>query len=150
MTQRRKYANACRMNVGRTGPKGEVGITEDLRCSLYKDPDPQEVQREMRKDKGYSGLSKKQKETLRTWSPTKDEDFEHYEAKEQYARGMHSTPMSSVTKQLKEDETLSKHPRVDPTYVKELELKLKALEEQTHVAQSKQTVLSCEEARPSF
>jgi hypothetical protein len=83
----------------------------------------------MRRDKGYSGLSRKRKETSRTWSPTTDEDFEHYEAKEQYACGMHGTPMSSVTKWSKEDETLPKHPRVDPTYIKELEWKLKALEE---------------------
>jgi hypothetical protein len=54
-----------------------------------------------------------------------------------------------MTKRSKEDETLSEPLRVDPTYVKELEQKLKALEEQTRVAQPKQTVLSYEGAGPS-
>jgi hypothetical protein len=59
LTQTRKYANVCQLNLGRTGPKGELGIKEDLRRDLCREPDPNEVTREMRRDKGYGRLIKK-------------------------------------------------------------------------------------------
>ncbi|KAG0596399.1 hypothetical protein M758_UG250400 [Ceratodon purpureus] len=50
-----RYVNSCRRTKGRTGPLGVVGITERLRQKLGRDPDPEEVQGEMVRDKGYSG-----------------------------------------------------------------------------------------------
>jgi hypothetical protein len=57
--------------------------------------------------------------------------------------------MSSAIKWSKEDESFSEPPHVDHEYIKELEWKLKALEEQTHVVQLKQSLVSYEGGRPS-
>ena len=54
-------ANASRVNFGRTGPSGEVGVRARLRKRLRRSPDPEEVQLEMSRDKGYGGRSKKNK-----------------------------------------------------------------------------------------
>ncbi|KAG0596262.1 hypothetical protein M758_UG238100 [Ceratodon purpureus] len=54
-SEQMRYANSCRRTKGRIGPLGEVGITERLRRQLGRHPDPEEVQEEMRRDKGYSG-----------------------------------------------------------------------------------------------
>ena len=45
-------ANASRMNFGRTGPSGEVGVRERLRRRLRRSPDPEEIRFEMARDKG--------------------------------------------------------------------------------------------------
>jgi hypothetical protein len=52
-------ANASRVNFGRTGPSGEVGVRERLRRQLRRSPDPEEIQQEMARDKGYGGRSKR-------------------------------------------------------------------------------------------
>jgi len=52
-------ANACRVNFGRTGPSGEVGIRERLRRQFRRSPHPEEIQLEMSRDKGYSGQCKR-------------------------------------------------------------------------------------------
>jgi len=52
-------ANASRMNFGRTGPSGEVGVRERLRKWLRRSPDPEEIRFEMARDKGYGGRSKR-------------------------------------------------------------------------------------------
>ena len=57
-----KYANACRKNKGKTGPLGVAGITERLRQQLQRTPSPSEVFEEMRRDKGYSGRSRRVKD----------------------------------------------------------------------------------------
>ena len=49
-------ANASRVNFGRTGPSGEVGVRERLRRKL-RSPDPEEINFEMARDKGYGGQS---------------------------------------------------------------------------------------------
>ena len=54
-----RYANACRKNKGRTGPLGVAGITERLRQQLQRSSSPSEVFKEMRRDKGYSGRSRR-------------------------------------------------------------------------------------------
>jgi len=54
-----KYANAARVNKGRTGPKREDGIREDLHRKLRREPDPKELQFKMQRKKGYSDVSKK-------------------------------------------------------------------------------------------
>lgn len=54
-SEQMRFANSCRRTKGRTGPLGEVGITERLRQQLGRHPDPDEVQEEMLRDKGYSG-----------------------------------------------------------------------------------------------
>ena len=59
VSQRMRYANSCRVNKGRTGPKGEEGIRADLSEKLGRDPDPDEVEFEMRRKKGYDGTTKK-------------------------------------------------------------------------------------------
>lgn len=52
-------ANASRINFGRTRPSGEVGVRERLRRQLRRSPDPEEIQQEMARDKGYGGRSKR-------------------------------------------------------------------------------------------
>ena len=52
-------ANASIVNFGRTGPSGEVGVRERLRKMLRRSPDPEEIQFEMARDKGYGGRSKR-------------------------------------------------------------------------------------------
>ena len=52
-------ANASRVNFGRTGPSGEVGVRERLRRQLKRSPEPEEVRFEMARNKGYSGRSKR-------------------------------------------------------------------------------------------
>ena len=56
-----RKANAARITLGRTGPKGEVGVTDDLRKRLGREPDPDEVGIEMRRDKGYGGKHRRVK-----------------------------------------------------------------------------------------
>lgn len=51
-------ANAARINFGRTGPSGEVGVRERLRKRLRRSPEPEEIQREMSRNKGYGGRSR--------------------------------------------------------------------------------------------
>lgn len=52
-------ANASRVNFGRTGPSGEVGIRERLRRQFRRSPHPEEIQLEMSRDKGYGGQCKR-------------------------------------------------------------------------------------------
>lgn len=54
-------ANASRLNFGRTGPSGEVGVRERLRKKLRRSPEPEEVNLEMARDKGYGGRSQRKK-----------------------------------------------------------------------------------------
>ena len=46
-------ADASRVNFGRTGPSGEVGVCERLRKRLRRSPEPEEICFEMARDKGY-------------------------------------------------------------------------------------------------
>ena len=62
LSQRMKHANACRVNKGRTGPKGEEGIWEELYHRLGREPNPKELEYEMRRKKGYDGVQKGRKE----------------------------------------------------------------------------------------
>lgn len=50
-----RIANASRVNFGRTGPSGEVGVRQRLRRILRRSPDPEEVRFEMARDKGFGG-----------------------------------------------------------------------------------------------
>ena len=54
-----KYANACRVNKGRTGPKGEEGTRAELYGKLGREPDPDEVEYKMGCKKGYDSVMKK-------------------------------------------------------------------------------------------
>ena len=54
-----RYANACRRTLGRTGSRGVNGIRERLRQILNRSPDPEEIEYEMTRDKGYGGYQKK-------------------------------------------------------------------------------------------
>jgi hypothetical protein len=60
-SQAMRHANSCRRTLGRTGPKGEMGIVEDLREQLGRSPDPDEIEDEMKRDKGYGGSSNKKR-----------------------------------------------------------------------------------------
>ena len=51
-SEQMKYANACRKLKGRIGPIGVAGVTEKLRERLGRTPDPDEIQEELRRDKG--------------------------------------------------------------------------------------------------
>jgi hypothetical protein len=52
-------ANASRVNFGRTGPSGEVGIRERLHRQFRRSPHLEEIQLEMSRDKGYGGQCKR-------------------------------------------------------------------------------------------
>ena len=56
-----RKANASRMNFGRTGPSGEVGVRQRLRRALRRSPDPEEIQEEMARDKGCGGYQRERK-----------------------------------------------------------------------------------------
>lgn len=56
-----RHANSCRRTLGRTGPKGEMGIIEDLRHELGRSPDPDEIDDEMNRNKGYGGATLRKK-----------------------------------------------------------------------------------------
>ena len=56
-----RHANSCRRTLGRTGPKGEMGIIEDLRHELGHSPDPDEIDDEMNQNKGYGGATLRKK-----------------------------------------------------------------------------------------
>ena len=55
------HANACRIQLGRTGSKGVDGVWEKLRSLLGRLPDPSEVEEEMHRDKGYGGQKRKRR-----------------------------------------------------------------------------------------
>ena len=56
-----RRANSCRRTLGRTSPKGEMGIIEDLRHELGRSPDPDEIDDEMNQNKGYEGATLRKK-----------------------------------------------------------------------------------------
>lgn len=70
-TKHGRYANACRRTLGRTGALGEEGIRERLHQLLGRSPDPDEVNQEMQRDKGYGKLKVK---TAGEW---KKQDHKH-------------------------------------------------------------------------
>lgn len=57
-----KYANSCWHNLGRTRPGGEIGVRESLKYKMGRSPDPEEIQAEMTRDKGYGGKKRKTKQ----------------------------------------------------------------------------------------
>ena len=57
-----RYANACRMTYGRTGSRGINGVRERLREILGRSPDPDEMDREIKRDKGYGGNKRMRRE----------------------------------------------------------------------------------------
>jgi hypothetical protein len=69
LSQRKKYANSYRKNVGRIGPKGETSTREELKVILGRNPDPEELQEEIQRDKRYLGVSKKRKGAKPPLSP---------------------------------------------------------------------------------
>jgi len=54
-----RYANACRRSYGRTGSRGINGVRERLREQFNRSPDPEEMEFELSRDKGYGGYKKK-------------------------------------------------------------------------------------------
>jgi len=58
------HANSCRRTLGHTGPKGKMGIVEDLREQLGHSPDPDKIDDKMKRDKGYGGTRLKKKHAL--------------------------------------------------------------------------------------
>lgn len=69
-----KFANSCRCTKGRTGPLGEVGITERLRIQLARSPDPEEVIHEMHRDKGYPRRNKRPSVSMSSKHTSADEN----------------------------------------------------------------------------
>lgn len=59
-----RHANSMRRTKGRTGPKGEMGIVEDLREHFGRSPDPDEIEDEMQRDKGYARASSRKRKGL--------------------------------------------------------------------------------------
>ena len=59
-----RHTNSMRRTKGRTGPKGEMGIVEDLRSHFGRSPDPDEIEDEMQRDKGYAGASSRKRRGL--------------------------------------------------------------------------------------
>ena len=62
-SEQMRYANSCRKRKGRTGPIGVVGIVERLRLKFSREPDEDEVEVEVVRDKGYSGRTKSKPST---------------------------------------------------------------------------------------
>ncbi len=56
-----RYANACRKSYGRTGSRGVNGVRERLRKQFNRSPDPEEMEFELSRDKGYGGYKKKRR-----------------------------------------------------------------------------------------
>ncbi|KAG0593800.1 hypothetical protein M758_UG020300 [Ceratodon purpureus] len=75
-SEQMRYANSCRRTKGRIGPLGVVGITERLRQKLGRDPDPEEVQEEMVRDKGYSGRVRSESNGRGTTGASKNREGE--------------------------------------------------------------------------
>ena len=61
-----KFANASRIHKGRTGPKEEEGIKDKLFKMLKRDPDPDELEFEMQRKKGYDGVSESRRKHRRS------------------------------------------------------------------------------------
>lgn len=61
-SQQGKHANSMRKTMNRTGNRGVHGVRENLRETLGRSPDPDEVYAEVHRDKG-SGKTKYQKDT---------------------------------------------------------------------------------------
>jgi hypothetical protein len=61
MSLSKQFANSCRKNVGHIGRKGEIGTREELHQRLERNPDLNELHREMRRDKGYGGVFQNRK-----------------------------------------------------------------------------------------
>ena len=96
-TEHGRYANACRRTLGRTGALGEDGIRERLRQLLGRSPDPDEVNQEMQRDKGYGKLNVK---TSREWE---NRDHKHSDVVlNKY--GMKFRPSSSQFQQYRTDD----------------------------------------------
>lgn len=53
-----KYAASMRQTIGRTGSRGENGVRELLRERFNRSPDPDEMEYELTRDKGYGGYKK--------------------------------------------------------------------------------------------
>ena len=73
-SEQMRHANSCRRTKGRTGPIGEVGVTERLRHQLGRTPDPDEVLEEMHRDKGYSGRTRRRSVTESSKRPSDAEN----------------------------------------------------------------------------
>lgn len=54
-----RRANACRLNFGKTGPSGEIGVRQRKKWKFRRSPNPEEVSFEMSRDKGYGGRHKR-------------------------------------------------------------------------------------------
>lgn len=59
-SEQAKHANASRKTYGRTGSRGVNGVREILREIFNRSPDPDEMERELQRDKGYGGYKKKE------------------------------------------------------------------------------------------
>lgn len=54
-----RYANSCRITLGRTGRQGVNGVIERLREKFKRSPDPDEIEEEMNRDKGFGGYAQR-------------------------------------------------------------------------------------------
>ena len=59
-----RHANSCLRTLGRTGPKGEMGIVEDLCHELGRSPDPDEIDDDMNQNKDYGKATLKKKSRM--------------------------------------------------------------------------------------
>lgn len=66
-----RYANTCRKTLGRTRASRENSVREKLRTLLWRSLDPDEVEEEMQRYKGYGG----QKQKKRIISLERDENM---------------------------------------------------------------------------
>ena len=82
LSQRMKHANASKINKGCMGPKGEEGIKDELYRMLGRDPDLEEVRREMRRDKGYASVLQKRRAARCKQMPITSDSGDDSEEKE--------------------------------------------------------------------
>lgn len=163
LSQQKKYANSCRRNVGRTGPKGETGTREELKIILGRDPDPSELQEEMRRDKGYTGVSKKRKATAIPLTPSSSaaSSDSNYGDSGSIGAGIKrgEETLSEVREKEKKDKTVPQVEDkdkeagggpIDLDYVRKLEEEVAALRKQTVVTPHHQTMHSVNDGGPSL
>jgi len=54
-----RHANSCRKTLGRTRSIRVNSVKEKLRSQLMRSPDPDAIQEEMQRNKGYKGVKRK-------------------------------------------------------------------------------------------
>lgn len=72
-SQQGRHANACRKTINRTGNRGVNGVRENLRETLGRSPDPDEVYTEAHRPKGSKKKKAKKETVSENWEDIAEE-----------------------------------------------------------------------------